>query len=775
MIALALLLSCSGDTPPDGALEPEADEPAKSVDAKPNVVVVTLDTTRADRLGVYGHEAAKTETIDAIAARGLRFDRAFSPVPLTIPAHATLFTGKEPHNHGVRNNGSGALEAKQLTLAEVLKNNGYVTAASVAAYVTTDLWGFDQGFDAYFDDIEASLLARRSIWSLERSANLVVDDAIGWLESEERDTDAPFFLWVHVYDPHHPLRPPEGYTEGDPYDGEIAFVDDQLARIEAKLAELGSADDTVWVIVGDHGEGHGEHVETTHGLFVYNNTQRVPFILAGPGIEPGVVDQPVGLVDVMPTLLHFLDIDAPKGMDGLPQPGGEHPIYMESYQLQERMDYAPHVAIVDGDRKLINTPRPELYDVNDVDELNDLAAEESDRVLVMQARLDALGVTPPTGETNLDAETLSRLAALGYVGGSGDMRTDAVLPDPKDKLDVIEALQRASGLAADGKVEEAIPILEKVAADEPTLAEARDRLSRLNSRKGDKEAAAYWIEEAVKLRPDNPHTLVGAIIMHARNGNSERALELANHGLRLDPRAEEFAEFKLMQLDRLGRTTEAVVFGEEFIAANPKATSVAGVLGVFYGRVEDMEKAEPLLRLSLTAQNPPRWVNFTMAVLASGSGHPDEAVEHLRAELHEYPDNRDARILLVKVLSNEGRYPEALPVVEVMLKVRPEDIQLLLTLAQLHYNMEQFDECEAALARVAVLDAEEPEYLLLKANLLNKQGKLEEATATFEAAKASKAARAPAPEPPNSEPSVGTEATEQETPTAPEGAPASPE
>ncbi|HJN76698.1 MAG TPA: sulfatase-like hydrolase/transferase [Myxococcota bacterium] len=741
MITL-MLMSCFGEEPAE-TTEPEAAVELPEI----NLVVVTLDTTRADRIGAYGHEAARTETIDGFAARGQRFDHAVSPVPLTIPAHGTLFTGMDPYHHGIRNNGSATLPATSLTLAEILKDSGYATAASVAAYVTTDLWGFDQGFDAYYDDIEESLLARHNLWKLERPADQVLDDAIGWLQSDERPKDRPFFLWVHLYDPHEPLRPPEGYQDGDAYDGEIAFADDQLARLEATIGELGAGDQTLWVIVGDHGEGFGDHDEMGHGLFLYNSTQRVPLIIAGPGIEPSVISEPAGLVDVMPTVLTALGLPVPAGLDGQPQPGGSHPLYLESYQLQERYGYAPHLALVDGDRKLIDTPRPELYAVDDLAESQDLAAEEPERVAAMQALLQGLGATPPHGRTTIDAETLARLAALGYVSSGEDMRTDEVLPDPKDKLHVLRAIQEGRTLAEAGDYEAAIAVLEGVAKAEPDLVIVRERLARICARSGDQVASLRWVEEALSIEPDSARVLGQAVLAHSKAGDHQRALELAEHGLEVDPGSSVMAELKLAQMERLSRAGDAVVFGEGFLARNPGATNVAGMLGVFYGRMEDMEKAEPLLRLSVASANPPRWVNYTMAKLASGAGAQDEAIGYLRAELHEYPDNRKARLLLVRLLSGEGRYTEALPVVDVMLKVREDDMQLILTKAQLHFNMKQYDETEAALSLAAAIDPEEPELLLLKANLLDKQGKKTESKEAFEAAKAAKAKRMEAAKP----------------------------
>ncbi|MCP4809009.1 MAG: sulfatase-like hydrolase/transferase [Proteobacteria bacterium] len=757
MTLLTLMLACSGDEPtPETTREvtPEVEAPVAKADG-PNLVIVTLDTTRWDHIGAYGYDKGRTETIDAFAAKGIRFDRAYSPLPLTIPAHASMFTGKTPPNHGIRNNGSAVLDAEHVTLAEVLSDAGYATAGSAAAYVTTDIWGLEQGFDVYFDDIESSLLSRSNIWRLERTADQTVGDIVGWLESEERDADQPFFTWVHVYDAHEPLQPPEGYQDlANPYDGEIAFVDDQIARLEEAIAAQGQADNTVWVLIGDHGEGHGDHVEETHGLFTYDNTQRVPFILTGPGIEPAVVSEPVGLVDLMPTVLAQLGVAAPEGMDGKVQPGNTAPVYIESYQGQERFSYAPHITVVDGKYKLIDTPRPELYDLlADPGETKDLAADNPDQVAAMQATLTALGYDAPSGGSDLDAETLQRLAALGYMAGGDDLRGVSDLPDPKDKLHILATMQEGAALAMESDFDGAIAKLEEVAAAEPKLVDVRQRLARLYSKKDDTATSLKWMDEAVAIDPSAKHIVLAATIQYTMAGQHEKALALAESGLELDASGQEFAQYKMINLSSMDRTPDAIAFAEGFLARNTKAYTISGMMGVLYASVPDMEKAEPLMRHSLQSPTPPRNVNYYMGVLGAGSKHVEEAIEHLRAELKLYPDNRQARVLLVTLLGNEDRHPEALPVVEVMLKARPGDIQLMNTKAQVLFNLDRYDEAGVVLAKVLEGDPEEPEALLLLANVQHKQGKEEEAKATFERAKASKAKRDPAPEEPKPEPS----------------------
>ena len=247
-----------------------------------NLLIVTLDTTRADRLGVYGAADVETPAFDSVAAGGVLFEQAVSVAPLTLPAHSSIFTGKFPPEHGVRDNGGFFLGAEQVTLAEVLKAHGYRTGAFVGAYVLDAKWGINQGFDTYVDDFDLSQTRAVSLAAIQRPANEVVDKALPWLKST---AGAPFFAWVHLYDAHAPYRPPEPFLSryaDHPYNGEIAFADSQVGRLLAELRSLGVDDRTVVVIMGDHGESLGDHGEIAHGFFVYDSVMHVPFVIRHP-------------------------------------------------------------------------------------------------------------------------------------------------------------------------------------------------------------------------------------------------------------------------------------------------------------------------------------------------------------------------------------------------------------------------------------------------------------------------------------------------------------
>ena len=299
-----LLAGCqteqSNNEPQTKQAEVEAEA---QIGAKPNVVLITLDTTRADRIGAYGYDAAATDNMDTLAEAGRRYQYAYSPLPLTIPSHASIFTGFYPPTIDLRNNGTGTLQDDSYTLTEHLRKHGYATVGSISAFVTSSDWGFQQGFEKFYDELPPA--KQGDFWHNERPGKEVVDDLLEWLGS--RESDQPVFAWAHFYDPHFPYDPPSSYAnevKGKPYDGELAYVDDQIGRLMSVL----DPSNTVYVIVGDHGESLGKHGELTHGLYVYDDTQRVPFIISGPGVTPDVIDESVSIVDVSPTLLDVLGL-----------------------------------------------------------------------------------------------------------------------------------------------------------------------------------------------------------------------------------------------------------------------------------------------------------------------------------------------------------------------------------------------------------------------------------------------------------------------------------
>jgi arylsulfatase A-like enzyme len=406
-----------------------------------SVVIITLDTMRADRLPAYGFNGVATPALDRLAAEGVLFEQAFAATPLTLPSHATLFTGLFPPRLGVRDNAGASVAPAFRTLAEVLSGHGLATAAFVASSVLAPERGLDQGFATYSTGQSArcpgSARARRP-------ADAVMDESLGWLETFD---SGPFFLWVHLYDTHRPHRLPADYTRAyaDPYAAAIAFEDAQIARLVAHLEARGRLDDTLIVVAGDHGESLGDHGEDGHGIFIYQEALHVPLMFRGPGLAPRRVRAPVRLADVTPTILELVGEEPPPldgiSLGGLITGGAEgrpREVYAESLYPQ-RFGWAPLRSLRADRYKLIDAPRPELYDLQaDPREQRNIFASSPAVAAAMRRRLRSFEPDPAkVGDPPApDPALAARLASLGYVSGSADAKSGApdAAPDPKDVI-----------------------------------------------------------------------------------------------------------------------------------------------------------------------------------------------------------------------------------------------------------------------------------------------------------------------------------------------------
>ena len=410
------------------------------------ILIVTLDTTRADYLSAYGAGRAFTPHLDRLAAEGVVFEQASTVSPLTLPAHCSLFTGLLPPRHGVRDNAGGRLAADHVTLATTLRARGFATAAFVSSVVVGAGRGLDAGFAVYSDGLATGRPGERG---LQRRADRVVDDAADWLEARG---ETPFFLWVHLYDPHAPYDPPEPFRTAyrdDLYAGEIAFADEQLGRLLDVLERRALLNRTAVFVAGDHGESLDDHRESGHGFFIYESVIRVPLIARVPGVSAQRVTQVVRLTDVMPTILQL--IDAPSARtDGVSlvatMTGVRSPNDLEAYAESlspARFGWSPLRSLRVGRYKLIDAPRPELYDLSvDPGERQDIHARNPAVAARLSRQLAALTREHPSwrdaGQTFKPApETLAQLAALGYVAGASaaPIDRDQPLPDPKDRID----------------------------------------------------------------------------------------------------------------------------------------------------------------------------------------------------------------------------------------------------------------------------------------------------------------------------------------------------
>jgi arylsulfatase A-like enzyme/Flp pilus assembly protein TadD len=454
---------------------------------EPNVVVITIDTLRADHLGCYGDRSIQTPNIDALSRSSARFTHAFTPVPITLPAHTALFTGSFPMATGMHDFSGNRLPASAVTLANVLHDHGYSTAAFLGAAVLDSRFGLNQGFDTYFDHFEFSRLDEANLDSIKRPGDQVIDNALAWLKAHPRE---PFFLWVHLYDAHYPYTPPEPFASryrDRPYDGEIAFADAQVGRLLTFLNETGRYADAVLVLAADHGEGLGDHGEKTHGFFVYNSTLHVPLLVKVPGVAPRTIESEVSLVDVMPTVLQALRLPIPPTVQGrglLSEVVGKPPsntsnLYAETYLPLLHFRWSQLRALQSAGLKYIEAPRPELYDTRtDPHETKNLLPGKQALSHEMRDRLQTLErrYTPASGggakETELtDPALADRLRSLGYVAISGGAFSDSsgkALPDPKDRVRVYDLISEAMIDGQHGRYAESLNKLNEAEKSEPS-------------------------------------------------------------------------------------------------------------------------------------------------------------------------------------------------------------------------------------------------------------------------------------------------------------------
>ena len=515
-----------------------------------NVLLITLDTTRADRLGCYGYSPARTPNIDSLAAAGVRFVHAYSQVPLTTPSHSSILTATYPYVHGVHNNGGYYLESRHATLAKILKERGYRTAAFVSSFSVDSRFGLNQGFDVY-DDHLAQDAPFKSLNS-ERKAGDTYAVFARWFE---RNFSAKFFCWIHFYDPHLPYSPPSPYREqfaDQPYDGELAYVDEYVGRIIEKLRSAHLLDRTLIVVAGDHGEGFGEHGERGHGIFLYDETLHVPLILNAPGHLPRkqVIDARVRLIDIMPTVLDLLLQPAPgpvQGISLLPYISGgarkDLDSYIETYFPRENFGWAELTGLVSDRWKYIRAPKSELYELDeDPAELRNSVSRYGEIARKLKKGLEAMvlgGGTPHAVlPSAMSAEEKNRLASLGYISFlEKNGIPEGQLPDPKDKLDELQLIQNAQFAENGENFVEAEKLYERLLALRPNAPASYINLALVMARRNELPQAVRTLEQGINRIPDSESLLtrLGHTLMVT--GDTARALSVMRRVLVVNDRS----------------------------------------------------------------------------------------------------------------------------------------------------------------------------------------------------------------------------------------------
>jgi arylsulfatase A-like enzyme/predicted Zn-dependent protease len=659
----------------------------------PKLLLVTIDTLRADHVGVYGHGAASTPHLDALARRGTRFENALAAVPLTGPSHATIFTGHYPPVHGVRDNVIFPFDDRYPTLATILEARGYRTAAFVGAYPVASSFGFGRGFAHFDEDYHDTPLEGETA---ERPANEVADAALAWLEEAGDD---PFFMWVHFYDPHTPYVPPPPWDErfaDRPYDGEIAFTDAQLGRVLEGLRARGLEDDTLVVVLSDHGESLGQHNEASHAVLIYQATLRIPFIVAGPGVPAGKTVTPwVGTTDVLPTVLALLGLEAPQGLpgdnlgplvDGSAHHSGPH--YAESLFGRLHCHWAVLRAWVEDDWKLIEGAAVELYNLtDDPGERHNQAESEPERVARMQEALHAaLDQMAPGGDTaradSLSAEDEERLRALGYVGGAGGTTSleEPDLPDPRTHVHFYDRLKNLFQ-AQDRQMREAIEEVVSITQRDPGNPFAHFTLARLAYRQGSLPLARLAFERTLDLAPEQPGVRqTYGTLLHEMGllEESERELRLA-----LADAAADDHRVRLALAETLiarGRLEEAEGLITHVLEKGPRHLEALGARGrLLLARGMNREAVADLERAA-RPRDPDSLIELAGAYLLVGeTAKARETADRVLDRTRGHPW---AMALRGHALALDGRRNEALTLLDQALARRPRRVGAWLSLAR---------------------------------------------------------------------------------------------
>jgi arylsulfatase A-like enzyme/Tfp pilus assembly protein PilF len=487
--------------------------PFPEANPKLNILLITIDTLRADRLSCYGSQFVKTPHIDILAKRGALFSRAFANTSTTLPSHANILLGVTPNYHGVHENLNFIVSEELLTLAEHLKNYGYATGAFVGAYPLESRFGLAQGFDIYDDNYNRS--HTENFASLERRAEDVIQGALEWLDGRR----SPWFLWIHCWDPHIPYDPPEPFKsqyKEHPYEGEVAYVDLALGKLLDQMEESSLFDSTLIIFTGDHGESLWQHAEKTHGFFAYNSSLWIPLIISHPSSVPGRIGHFVSHIDIFPTVCDVLGIEKPSFLQGislLPALKGgklpERPIYFESLYPYYSRGWAPLKGFIQENKKYISSPLPELYNLEqDFDELNNLAEQEKNVELRSQLQKIIDELTPPKkidAAQKADRETREKLASLGYVSGVrvSTKKDFGIQDDVKILLPYLNKAEEAWELYEGGKREAAITLLKEIIRERKNVDLAYKNLAFIYQAKGDTKEAIAILEQGLNALPSN--------------------------------------------------------------------------------------------------------------------------------------------------------------------------------------------------------------------------------------------------------------------------------
>lgn len=678
--AIALLLVASGL---------RALPPPSSPRNAPSVLLITVDTVRADHVGCYGARNIKTPAMDALAAQGVHFDDALTPVPITLPAHVAILSGTYPMWNGVRDFTSSPLRPGVGMIAEAFERQGYATAAFVSAFVLDSSWGFKRGFETYDDQFDPHQFETRNPGNIQRRAGETVDRLLAWFKTYNARTaeSKPFFVWLHLYDPHSPYDPPEPFHTryaGHLYDGEIAYADSQLGRLFDELHKTGAYDRTLIVLLSDHGESLGEHGEDEHGFFIYRSTLRVPLIIKLPRSartkdEARVVHAPVGTIDVAPTLLELAHIQDPlnrqfQGRSLAPLALGqsatsERPVYSESFYSRDSFGWSPLRSVSTSQYQYIAAPHAELYDnARDPGQRHNVYEQHSADTAGLRDQLQDIErrYTDNTASSNpassLPPETVEKLRSLGYVAYSAPAITqnEGELADPKDRLQTFKSILRAEDLAAAGHIDRSDALLKSLRGTEPGLYLIPFML-------GENAATAHRWPDAetnfracVKLNPTFEQAIMGLARATFAEGKLDQARTWLELAVSQNPR-------NFLAYHALGLVAQAEKHGDEAegdfekaIEQKPDYAPAQQALGVALVEARRYgEAVQPLEKAAALGADDPVLFNY-LGTAYLNTSQPQKAIQSYRKALTLKTDYTVARLNLAFAYVKTGNRPNGI-------------------------------------------------------------------------------------------------------------------
>ncbi len=702
-----------------------------------NVLLLTLDTTRADRLGCYGFDGVRTPFIDGLARKGVLFENAYSPAVMTLPSHASIMSGLLPPEHGVRINASAQLRPEVETLAEVLRAAGYRTGAVVAAAVLDSVFGLAQGFEHYDENLPAS--GPHDAFFAQRAAGEVTDAALSWLQEIRDDR---WLLWVHYYDPHAPLTPPSPFREQygpRSYEGEIAYMDAEIGRLLAGVEGMGASGRTIVILVGDHGEGLGDHGEMSHGVFLYDETARVPLVITVPGFIDGPrrVAAVVRTTDIMPTVLDLLRLPARtqlarRSLWPLMTGRADDPeleAYLESSASALEYGWSPLAALRSGPWKYIHGPKPELYDMDtDPSERNNLIETEPATAGRLREQLRALlhGVVPVAShqEAAISPEEEARLRSLGYTGGTnGEFRSvlegDPVaimagasfgLVDPKDKVRSMEMTNRILMTYGTGELQATVELARNFLAEEPKSSAVRQILADAYRGLKRYDEALSEYRTILSENPQDVRMLVDSGRVLAEKG------------------------------DVPGAKTAY----ERALSVHPNHTPALSSLGDIYYAEGDFERAEQYYR-QILQDRPAHWNSLVaVATILRERGDNHSAKEFFRRAIEVRPDDLDSYLELAWVQFIDGERDASLATLATAAGRFPDEPRIHLSRGDVLFAMGRLEEAERSYRSSLRLAPQAVEGHLGLGRIAARRGSMGEARRLFEQALAINPSHGPA-------------------------------